>query len=280
MKTNFEYVQQVIDDFEDSLVKGPPITSSAELAGRVGYSSHHLGALFQSLCKESLGRYILRRRLSHAAVLIRDQRAHPTEVFTLLGWADYSSFARAVKKEFGVSPSSLVDLDSRDVSLAVRARPSLGDPKKQSIMEPLLIQATPLHLTGLVFFMDRNQKSFHKPWRIFEKNRQRIHAINGPDVFQYTFWDDDASPEDDGLFLLCALQTEQGVEQEPLFFSKSTPAQKVLCFRHEGPVETIHDTYQRIFNDFLPASTYRLAGSFEYQRYEEDGGIRICLPVC
>lgn len=279
MKTNFDYVQQVIDDFEDSLVKGAPITSSAELAKRVGYSTHHLGVLFQSLCKESLGRYILRRRLSQAATLIRDQRTRPSEVFTLVGWDDYSAFARAVKKEFGVNPSTLASLDSRDLLLTTRVHPILSGSENHSLPDPSLLTVSSMHMTGLVFFMDMNEKSFHKPWRIFEKNRSRIRSVIGSDVFQYSYWDDDASSEDGGLFLHCALQTEPGQDQEPFFFSKEIPGQEILSFRHDGPVETIHDTYRRIFDDFLPSSTYRLAGSFEYQRYGENDGIRICLPV-
>ena len=59
--TNFDYVQATIDLFEASLGAGTPITTAGGLASRIGYSVHHLGRLFQSLCGESLGRYMLSR---------------------------------------------------------------------------------------------------------------------------------------------------------------------------------------------------------------------------
>ncbi len=46
-----------------------------------------------------------------------------------------------------------------------------------------------------------------------------------------------------------------------------------------NPVETIHDTYRRIYTEYMPSGSFLLSGGFEYQHYGQDGSIRICLPV-
>ncbi len=279
MDTNFTYVERAIDLFEDSLQTPKPITTAMELSRRVGYSTHHLNILFQSLCNESLGRYLLRRRLSTAATFIREGQMRPTEVGLRLGWEDYSSFARAMRKEFGVPPSQVREIMPQTFRPVVRARPILPGLPDEAILYPEILHVGPLHVTGLVFFMGMNEKGFHKPWRIFARNRLQIRGVIGTETYQFSFWEEDAPPEDDGLFIHCAVKTEEHTAQESLFQSRKIDAMTVLSFRHNGLVETIYQTYRRIFDNYLPSSPYRLAGNFEYQVYREDGSIHICLPI-
>jgi AraC family transcriptional regulator len=279
MKTNYEYVQKAIDLFEDSLSGGAPITTATLLAGKIGYSAHYLGSLFQSLCGESLGRYLLRRRLSQAISSIREGKARPSEAYMLFGWEDYSAFSRAVKKEFGLRPAAVYSLNTQDILLTTRAHPLLLEKNRPGTPEPQLIRANEVHVTGLAFFMGMNEKGYHKPWRIFLKNRDKICSIIGNDTYQFSSWNDNAPAEDAGFWIHCAVPTDPNTKQDMLFFSRHIPAMDILSFVHEGSVETIHDTYRRIFDEYLPSSTYRLAGDFEYQHYGEDGSIRICLPI-
>lgn len=279
MMTNYDYVQKAIDLFEDSLVSGTPIRSASELAGRVGYSTHYLGSLFQALCGESLGRYILRRRLSSAAYALREGSTRPSEAYMMFGWEDYSAFSRAVRKEFGVSPSALRNLDAHDIQLSTRARPILPTTLRCKFPEPRITKTEAIHVSGRVFFMGMNEKSYHRPWRIFMNNREKLRSVIGTDTYQFSSWDDEASSEDEGYWIDCATRTDPTATQEMQFFSREIPAMRVLTFEHTGPVETIHDTYRRIYSEYLVSGSFLLSGGFEYQHYGQDGAIRICLPV-
>lgn len=277
--TNFDYVQKTIDIFEDSLTAGSPLTTTGSLAAKIGYSAHHLGRLFQSLCGEGLGRYLLRRRLAEAAVAVRDRSLSAREAAARFGWEDYSAFSRAVRKEFGTSPAGLRALDGGDLRLAARARPRVPGSVVEPIDDPRLVMAEGFRATGLVFFMGQNERGFHRPWRIFMSNRPLIRGAVGEDSWQFSSWDDRASDEDDGLWIHCAVKTDPAATQDMRFFSRDVPTLRVLEFAHRGPIETIHDTYRRIFQDYLPASAFRLAGNMEFQRYRESGEVTICLPV-
>ena len=277
--TNYEYVQKTIDIFEDSLGSARVIATASELAGKIGYSVHHLNRLFQLLCGDSLGRYILKRRLAEAVCAVRGG-VLPSQVYALYGWEDYSAFSRSVRKEFGVAPSKLSELDAAALSLTYRARPVLSSVQTQHPLDPVLLQTRSIHATGLVFFMDNNVKGFHKSWRIFSDNRHKIRDVKGNVTYQFSCWDENASPENDGLWIFCAAETDSTVDQDMMFFSKTYPPLRILSFKHTGPVETIHDTYRRIYEEFIMNSKYKLTGNYEYQKYGEDGSIEICIPVC
>ena len=161
--TNFEYVQKTIDLFEDSLASSTPYIAVGELARRIGYSPHHLGRLFQSLCKETLGQYMRKRRLSEAVRFIIDGGMSASYAAGCLGWEDYSSFSRAFKKEFGISPGRLKNQKAEELRLTIRARPRLPGGGDLETLEPALVQTEDIHVTGMVFYMGPNEKTFHRP---------------------------------------------------------------------------------------------------------------------
>jgi AraC-like DNA-binding protein len=61
---------------------------------------------FQAQFHESPGRWLLQRRLAHAAGLLRHSPMSVTEIALESGFEDVSHFSRAFKERFGVSPLS------------------------------------------------------------------------------------------------------------------------------------------------------------------------------
>lgn len=59
---------------------------------------------FKKECGISLHRYVLQKRLLYARKLILEG-AHPTKIYASCGFQDYSSFYKAYKKFWGISPS-------------------------------------------------------------------------------------------------------------------------------------------------------------------------------
>ena len=270
--TNYEYVQKTIDIFEDSLGSSRVITTASELAGKIGYSVHHLNRLFQLLCGDSLGRYILKRRLAEAVCAVRGG-VLPSQVYALYGWEDYSAFSRSIRKEYGVAPSKITALDAAALSPTYRARPVLSSVQTQHPLDPVLLQTRSIHATGLVFFMDNNVKGFHKSWRIFGDNRHKIRDVK--DVTYQFRAGTKTHPRKRRFMDILRSETDSTVDQD-MMFSKTYPPLRILSFKHT-PVETIHDTYRRIYEEFIMNSKYKLTGSYEYQKYSEDGIIEICI---
>lgn len=275
---NSEYVQLTVDLFESSLSSGSPFITASSLAQKIGYSPHHLNRLFMSMCAQPLGRYMMMRRLSEAACAVRDARLSASDAAAAFGWQDYSSFSRAVRREYGVSPSHLSSIPSSEFHLCRRARPVLRDAPEGQHLCPELVTACEVHVTGMVFFMGPNERTFHKPWRIFSQNRDKIRGIISTHSWQFSSWTEGSGDEDDGMWIHCAVETDPSAVQDPVFFSRRVPQMTVLRFLHDGPIDSLRETYWRIWSEYLPSSEFQMTGTFEYQQYE-DGNVYICLPV-
>lgn len=66
-------------------------------------SKPHLCRIFKTATGSTVWEYVTAKRLINAKTLMRSGKS-PTEVYAECGFGDYSSFYRAFKKRFGVSP--------------------------------------------------------------------------------------------------------------------------------------------------------------------------------
>ncbi|MBN2176537.1 MAG: AraC family transcriptional regulator [Demequinaceae bacterium] len=279
--TGYDHIVRAIEAFEDSLVaESPevPIQTVAELARRVGYSVHHFARLFSAVVGTPPKEYILGRTLTEAARVITGGETPLRAVAERFGFRDYETFSRAFRKRFGIPPKRLRQdphpLDG--TPRAVPARPRLS--ARPVIAEPGLVHIDEFHVTGLAFFVEEGVLSLHSPWEAFMRVQDRVRDRVLPEAFfQVSSW-----PETDaltGLAVLCGIRTDGVVEQEPLFHTRTIPAATCLRFVHPGGIETIRDTYEFIYRDYLATHDVQAAASWEYQHYTREGATEIYIPV-
>lgn len=80
-----------------------------ELARQFYVSNSTISHLFKQKMGVSLYRYITQRRLIAAKILITD-KVPMEEIARIVGFADYSTFYRAFKQEYGISPRQFAQL--------------------------------------------------------------------------------------------------------------------------------------------------------------------------
>ena len=98
-----EYIEQHLDD--DLTLE--------RLAEEFYVSKYHIAHVFKENVGLSIHQYITKKRLALCQEAIR-AKMNITEVYHTYGFGDYSSFYRAFKKEYGISPK-----DFRDIQLKV-----------------------------------------------------------------------------------------------------------------------------------------------------------------
>ena len=79
----------------------------ADLARLAGLSPNHFCTAFRTAFGLSPYDFVLRQRLEHARVLLRDRNRSIAEVAAEVGYDDAASFARLVRRRLGCGPSAL-----------------------------------------------------------------------------------------------------------------------------------------------------------------------------
>ncbi|WP_440056641.1 helix-turn-helix domain-containing protein (plasmid) [Pseudoalteromonas sp. T1lg65] len=79
-----------------------------ELASYTGYSKYHFNRIFYSATGYQLGEFIQRRKLEKALYSIKQGNHNLIEVALSIGYDSPSSFSRAFKKHFALTPSDVV----------------------------------------------------------------------------------------------------------------------------------------------------------------------------
>ncbi|WP_299767648.1 AraC family transcriptional regulator [uncultured Dokdonia sp.] len=98
-KSRINRVFQFIDENLDSDL------SLQQLSEIAFFSSYHFHRIFKFITNETVNEYVTRKRLEKAASALLHSHTPITDIALSLGFKDNSSFTRAFKKFYGVSPS-------------------------------------------------------------------------------------------------------------------------------------------------------------------------------
>lgn len=99
--------------------------SAKELADVAAYSEQHFHRIFKDVVGESIHQYVRRTRMEYAAnQLMFDTKSSVLEIANKCGFSSVSSFSRAFKATFDMSPGAW-----RKHDLQVAEKPYLKDPE-------------------------------------------------------------------------------------------------------------------------------------------------------
>jgi AraC family transcriptional regulator len=79
------------------------------VAAACGLSEYYFYRLFKSVYGQSPMQFVIRKRLSYAHGLMKQHRLSVTEAATACGFADIHSFSKAFRKQYGSSPTKLMN---------------------------------------------------------------------------------------------------------------------------------------------------------------------------
>jgi AraC family transcriptional regulator len=126
-------VGQYIYDHSDRTV------SLEDLANYTGFSKYHFNRIFFAATGYPLGEYIQRHKLEKALYLIKLGNHNIIDVALSVGYDSPSSFSRAFKKNFSVTPSDVVqgNLPNNDRAGNLKPKKRLTDPKLEPVWKTL-----------------------------------------------------------------------------------------------------------------------------------------------
>lgn len=94
-------VQEAIDWIEGHLEDEVTLE---KISRHIGYSNYHMSRLFKSFTGSTLRNYLVLRRLSRAALYLRDHEARIIDVAVKYHFSSQESFTKSFKHHFGLTP--------------------------------------------------------------------------------------------------------------------------------------------------------------------------------
>lgn len=98
-----EAIQKMIDRIEESLCEKPSLIQIAE---HIGYSPYYCSTLFHEITGMTLKHYISGRRLTLAALALRDTNERIIDIAVRCGYSSQEALTRAFQAAFGCTPAS------------------------------------------------------------------------------------------------------------------------------------------------------------------------------
>ncbi|ECD4468642.1 AraC family transcriptional regulator [Salmonella enterica subsp. enterica serovar Kisangani] len=108
-------LQQLVTLIEENLNSVLPVKT---LADRSGYSERWLYNLFQKETGLSVAKYIRRRKLTLAAVLLRHTSRTVTDISLMYDFSSPQTFSRAFRQQFRISPVQYRNSDAWDMQFS------------------------------------------------------------------------------------------------------------------------------------------------------------------
>ncbi len=141
---------------------------------------------------------------------------------------------------------------------------------KESEMEPRIVTKPAFYVVGMQYVGKNPDNEIAKMWQEF------IPRMNEPERIKpqmsYGLCDSTIEGLEDGEFEYVAGVEVAGPDAavpEGLVL-RSVPERKYAIFTHHGTLDTLGETYQNIYDTWLPQSGLEIAGLFDMEVYDQD----------
>ncbi|HUE90798.1 AraC family transcriptional regulator [Pseudomonas sp.] len=252
------------------------------LASVCGLSRFSLSRVFAGATGWSVMRYVKARRLSRAAHRLAQGAADILEVALEAGYGSHEAFTRAFREHFGITPEALRangTLNGIELREALRMQAT----STFALSEPRFVDSEELLIAGLgERFTVETSQGIAALWQRFVPHIGRVRGQQGWETFGVC-----CNPQDDGSFEYIAGVLVNRTDDLPAGFTyQRLAAHRYAVFLHSGHISSIHETFNAIFQRWLPNAGLQGADAPEFERYSGDfdpmagtGKVEIWVPL-
>lgn len=243
-----------------------------ELADIANYSAWHFHRLFTAHVGYGVSDYIRRRRLSEASRELIFTSRPIKEIACNYGFDSQEAFTRAFKGYSGVTPGyarkqkgPLIRFSAINLVLC-----SKHYRRGEKIMTPRIEHKESFTVVGLAGRFTMANNTIPQLWDEFNRKANQVkHAIHTA-ALGVCFYDANYDSCDDTPFTYMAGWAVSKVEDVPEGWSvREIPAADYAVFEHKGSLDTLNQTYDAIFREWMPGSEYDVAQHDDFEVYDE-----------
>ncbi|MBM7583490.1 AraC family transcriptional regulator [Bacillus pakistanensis] len=255
----YERMQQAIEFIEKNLQKELTIT---DIASKTYFSSFHFQRLFQAITGFSVQKYIRQRRLSEAAIKMKESSQSILEIAISFQYGSQEAFSRAFINYFNIAPGKF---RRKDVQLGIQAKLNLLDFKEKmkgelTINKPKIISLNKIHIIGHEYKTNlNNEKYFEEIPGFYDHFGRNEYYLKIPSKIAPNFaYGISCNFHDDGNFSFIVGEEvrNEANELESGFINFEIPEGKYAEFTIDGPSELVQNTRRYIYGTWLLNSNY------------------------
>jgi AraC family transcriptional regulator len=241
--------------------------SVAEMAAAAGYSLFHFIRAFDRTVYHTPYDYLMRRRLSEAALELLNSDRRVVEIALDYRFGNHETFSRAFKRLFGVQPTQWRER-------GVIPHRALTPPFTLAYLEhihrpgfplPEMVESAAHSLVGLMAEGTKPEAT-DRLWRSLGRILERQPPKQNAAYFGVRAHVE-GRPED--VFYLAAVEAAVVEDVAPPLVSQTLPAGKYVRLAHCGPVETLPFSLDFLFHTWLPKAALQLAPPLEIIAFGE-----------
>lgn len=246
-----EYINQHLDSELD-------IETLADFSG---FSAFHFHKIMKAFLREPLYKYISRIRLEKAAGLLRHSSLPIQEIADKVGYEVPTSFSKAFKLQFGVSPTYYKNHKNFTIMRApiLNEQLELKAPKIKEIPSSTCIY---IRLIGAYSDHDYD-KAWQKLW-----DYVKAHKLFTAGMEHFGVSHDDPKVTEEGKCRYEACLTiHKEAQPEGEIGVKEITGGKFAVFLYQGPYTNLSSVYDTIFSKWLPESGCELREQAIMEKY-------------
>lgn len=237
-----------------------------DLAAVAGFSPYHFHRIFKGFVGVSVAQYVRQLRMAEAVRRLRDGSQSITEIALEAGYQTPSAFTKAFKKLLGVSPSACDGVMPLPHLTSHEGKPSMK-PEIRDLAAREVIYVRRRGMIGGTFTVTARKafdvlSDFTKAEGIEDRIISCL-AIN-PD-------DPDSMPPEDCRYDACfELREDTDYTLRGDVEKQVIEQGRFAVFEHRGPYDTLWQTWNAIYRDWLPKSGMTLRDAPPYEVYVDD----------
>ena len=272
MTDQIERVASALEWMEAHLVE--PLTHE-QVARRAGMSRYHFHRVFRALTGETIGAYLRRRRMSHAAFELVGTRRPIVEIAFDAQFESQEAFTRAFRAQFETTPARMRATGHVGTRVALRLTLADLEHRQEGVtMEPQYKDVGALTLIGLGLQVeDDGPKPNPEISALWSRFFERIDAIRGKKGTAHyggclPQHSDLPRGNGEGFVYLASTAVEPGTPApEGMMRVELAPAHYAV-FTHRGPLQRMGKTISYIWGTWLPAQGIKPTGP-DFGYYDE-----------
>ena len=259
--------------------------SLEDIAEVANYSPWHFHRLFLAKTGVTVGEYIRKRRLSEACKELLCSDKPIKKLASEYLFESQAAFIRSFKSFCGSTPGEMRRKLQPEISFqAITTLKTKGE----KMLNPKFVHKAAFKVIGRSTLSTMKNNTIPALWGTFGEFCDKIPGQVNPEVgLGICYFEEMPEMTDDTPFTyLVGMEVNTDQEAPKDMQSRIVPEADYAVFEHKGSLDTLHDTYAAIYDQWLPQSAYDRAKSDDFEVYDErfnygkpDSIMEIWVPV-